>query len=113
VTEGCQPSPEHLPAGVYRHYKGGLYLIIGLAFDANIEGRTAVAYVPLYTREDQPGPRLTVRTAEDFFADLDPHTGLLWAEHEEFIQAEGQDCGCSGPIKRFTYLGPTYDGQPT
>lgn len=105
---GHEPGPSHVLAGLYRHYKGGMYQVLGLGFDANIDGRTTVIYIPLYLRDDQPGPRLTVRTVEDFFAEIDPHTGLLWHEHCNLVEDEGQQCGCTGPVKRFTYLGATY-----
>ena len=32
----------HVPAGVWRHWKGGEYLVLGLAHDADRDGRTAV-----------------------------------------------------------------------
>jgi hypothetical protein len=101
---GTPPTPENVPGGMYRHYKGGHYLVFGLGFDANIDGRTTVIYVPLYLRDDQPGPRLTVRTVEDFCAEIDPHTGALWAD----TRAAGSPCACTAPTKRFTYLGPTW-----
>ncbi len=43
-----------VPAGVWRHWKGADYLVLGLGHDADVEGRTVVVYVPLY---DVPGPR--------------------------------------------------------
>lgn len=53
-------------AGVYRHWKGRDYLVLGTAHDANVDGREVVVYVPLYTDASQTGPRLAVRTVEDF-----------------------------------------------
>lgn len=58
-------------AGVYRHWKGRQYLVLGTAHDANVEGREVVVYVPLYVDETQTGPRLAVRTVEDFTATTD------------------------------------------
>jgi hypothetical protein len=43
--------------------------VLGLAHDADVDGRTAVVYVPLY---DVSGPRLAVRTVEGFLADVEP-----------------------------------------
>jgi hypothetical protein len=57
VSESGLPD---VPAGVWRHWKGRDYLVLGLGHDADVEGRTVVVYVPLY---DVPGPRLAVRTA--------------------------------------------------
>lgn len=50
-------------AGVWRHRKGKDYLVLGLGHDADHEDRVVVVYVPLY---DVPGPRLAVRTVEEF-----------------------------------------------
>ncbi|HUR15076.1 MAG TPA: DUF1653 domain-containing protein [Mycobacteriales bacterium] len=58
--------------GVYRHWKGPEYLVLGLAHDANDEARTAVVYVPLYSID---GPPFAVRTLEDFTAWVDPADG--------------------------------------
>ena len=68
-----------LPAGVWRHWKGNDYLVLGLGHDADVEGRTVVVYVPLY---DVPGPRLAVRTLEGFLEEASPG------------------------VPRFTYVGP-------
>ena len=58
-----------LPAGVWRHWKGRDYLVLGLGHDADHEGRTVVVYVPLY---DVAGPRLAVRTVEEFLGEAAP-----------------------------------------
>jgi len=101
-------------AGIYRHYKGQLYLALGLAHDANAEDlvpiqdvrgswerrnlipgmleRTVVEYVPLQLDGAPLGPRMAVRTAEDFLAPV---------EITEGVGAEG-----GWKVPRFTYLGP-------
>ena len=76
-----------VPAGVYRHWKGQLYLLLGLAHDADVEGREAVVYVGLYTDPDKPGPRLSVRTRSAFFGAVDTP---------------------DGPVPRFAYVGATW-----
>jgi len=53
-----------LLAGVYRHYKGGLYQVVGYGHDANYPGRDVVLYIPLYTDPEKPGPRWCVRDVE-------------------------------------------------
>ena len=58
-----------LPAGVWRHWKGQEYLVLGLGHDADVPDRTVVVYVPLYA---VPGPRLAVRTVEGFLEDVEP-----------------------------------------
>jgi hypothetical protein len=64
-----------LAMGIYRHYKGPLYQVLGLAHDANEDGRTCVVYIGLQLDAAHLGPRLAVRTVSDFAAYLDPDTG--------------------------------------
>jgi hypothetical protein len=58
----------HLKMGIWRHYKGELYQVIGLAHDANHDDRTVVVYMPLQLNAAHLGPRMAVRTIEDFAA---------------------------------------------
>lgn len=51
-----------LKPGIYRHYKGGLYLVLGLAQHSETAERL-VAYVPLSV---QVGPRIMVRPYDMF-----------------------------------------------
>ena len=82
-----------LAAGVYRHYKAErYYLVLGLGHDANDDDRTVVVYVPLYVSEDEPGPRLAVRTYEDFVAWVDP------------VSRATVPAGTPGAVRRFTYV---------
>jgi hypothetical protein len=82
-----------VPAGVYRHYKAErYYLVLGLGHDANHDDRTVVVYVPLYVDPAEPGPRLAVRTFEDFLAWVDPSTRAT------------VDAGTPGAVRRFTYV---------
>jgi hypothetical protein len=101
--------------GVYRHYKGPLYQVIGLAHDANAEdffdyseitpkfwdgtvGRDAkyericVVYISLELNGAHFGPRLAVRTLDDF-------TAKVAAQ-----DAAGNTMRHTVP--RFEYLGP-------
>lgn len=84
-------------AGVWQHWKHPQrprqYLVLGLAHDANEDDREVVVYVPLYVDPTQTGPRLAVRTVEDFLAYVDPVTGRHAIE------------GTPGAVPRFTYLG--------
>ncbi len=80
-------------AGIYRHYKAErFYLVLGLGHDANDDDRTVVIYVPLYVDAAEPGPRLAVRTLEDFTAWVDPGTRATVDE------------GTPGAVRRFTYM---------
>lgn len=68
------PLPD-LPAGVYKHYKGHLYQVLGYGHDANDTDRRVVVYIGLHTLIGHVGPRLSCRTAvsddpdEDTFFD--------------------------------------------
>jgi hypothetical protein len=82
-----------VPAGIYRHYKAErYYLVLGLGHDANDAARTVVIYVPLYVDAAEPGPRLAVRTLEDFVAWVDPDSRATVA------------VGTPGAVRRFTYI---------
>lgn len=52
-----------LKACVYRHYKGGLYLALGVARHSETDEKL-VAYVPLGVKD---GPRMVVRPYDMFF----------------------------------------------
>lgn len=98
------PEQSELPdlqAGVYRHYKGPLYLVLGYGRDSTnrrLDDRDVVVYVGLQiTGGARPGARLLVRTADEFHGFVDPTTGEAladWNGSEPY------------PVKRFTYLGP-------
>lgn len=64
-----------IPIGIYRHYKGQLYQVLGLAHDANDDSRTCVVYIGLQLDKAHLGPRIAIRTFEDFIAYIDPATG--------------------------------------
>jgi hypothetical protein len=81
-----------LKAGVYRHYKRHLYLVLGYGHDSNYEGRDVVVYVGLELDDAKTGPRLAVRTVEDFFATVQPD-------------------GSNERVRRFTYVGPSWEGS--
>lgn len=55
-----------LKAGVYKHYKGGLYFMLGTARHSETDEKL-VAYIPLGVKT---GPRITVRPYDMFFADV-------------------------------------------
>jgi len=80
---------EELQAGIYRHYKGHHYLVLGRAADSSIPGRSVVVYVGLELEGASPGPRMHVREYEEFFS---------WVSHKGKHR------------RRFTYVGPNWDG---
>lgn len=110
--------------GIYRHHKGLLYQVLGLAHDANAdeftlkglldkghepveafpEGRTVVVYFGLQLGGAHLGPRLAIRTAKDFTAWV-ALGGKAHTPEPEF----GQDrvlARREGWRPRFEYLGP-------
>lgn len=126
-----------LLAGVYRHYKGPLYLVLGLAHDANADvlfhadevefakrdwqsgtmhqeaplgERTVVVYVGLQLDDAKPGARLAVRSYDDFF------TFVCWNREcasygEEGTQAQYCSACTRFKYERFRYVGPMWTGQ--
>jgi hypothetical protein len=77
-----------LRTGVYQHWKGHHYLVLGYAHDANQAGRNVVVYVGLELDGASDGPRLAVRDVEDFFARVETENG--WT------------------MPRFEYVGPDW-----
>jgi hypothetical protein len=91
--------------GIYRHYKGPLYQVLSLAHDANEEGRTCVVYIGLQLDGAHLGPRLAVRSLEDFTSWLDPDDPLNECEAPQG-GAEQRSLWREGWRPRFRYLGP-------
>jgi hypothetical protein len=56
-----------IQAGIYQHYKGERYLVLGLARHSATD-EVFVCYVPLYYKPELSGPRICVRPYKDFFA---------------------------------------------
>lgn len=110
--------PRVIPAGLYRHYKGELYLLLGVAHHSETMERIAV-YVPLYIDPSWSGTdltdRMTVRPAEMFFGIVDEyhkkcggtHTTKHW-EGDLFSRIWFCfDCEqyYTPSVKRFEYVG--------
>lgn len=70
--------------GVYRHFKGGLYVLEEIAYDADTQGRV-VLYRALYGEH-----RLWARPFEDFFAELDR---AKYPQAQQKYRFELQDLG--------------------
>lgn len=69
--------------GIYKHYKGKDYLVIGIARHSEME-KLFVVYIPLYNIKENRGIQMTIRPLDIFL---------------ETIETE------EGHVKRFTYLG--------
>ena len=59
-----KPTSPTLPCGVYRHYKGNHYLVLGLARHSETE-EVMVVYVRLYPRDGLP---MSVRPLDHFLS---------------------------------------------
>lgn len=92
-----------LRAGIYRHYRGHLYLVLGYAHDSTngVEDRTVVVYVGLDLGGAKHGERMLVREVDEFFDWVDPTTGESVRSYRPGID--------SSPVERFAYIGPTVD----
>jgi hypothetical protein len=111
---------KEIQAGIYRHWKGPLYLVLGLAHDANAEefhasffkedgpeilfekGRTVVVYIGLQLTAAHEGPRLAVRTWEDWGA----HICVSKEHHHYGLKTTDFEVCRTKP--RFTYVGSEY-----
>lgn len=113
--------------GIYQHYKGPLYQVIGLAHDANshdlffkyddppadprnaaygpsyaaLGDRTVVVYIALELVDGHTGPRLCVRTLEDF-------TALLHISDDSVCPGGDH---CSHRFPRFNFIGAELTGR--
>lgn len=104
--------------GIYRHYKGPLYRVQGIAHDANYEGRNVVIYIALQLDQAKTGYRDAVRTVEDFMASV----------HDDGTTCPGEECPLNlenlqrnGRLSlkewhathrmRFTFVGESWEGQ--
>lgn len=51
--------------GIYQHYKGGIYLCLGVAENPDFPGEDVVIYKPLYVTPDGQFGRLTWRALKN------------------------------------------------
>lgn len=100
-----------LRAGVYRHYKGPLYLVLGYGHDANNE-RTVVVYIGLELDGAKEGARLAVRTVQDFFATVHEDGAVCFADECQLHGCDDctQHVADVKHVPRFAYVGPTWAG---
>jgi len=62
-----------LPGGIYEHYKGRRYLVLGVARHSET-AEDVVVYVPLY---EHTGPALWVRPLEMFTEEVEVAAGVV------------------------------------
>jgi hypothetical protein len=113
-----------LKSGIYEHYKNHLYNTLGYAHDANADNlwvpdgnggfrklgeRAVVVYFGLQLDDAHTGPRMAVRTVEDFLAHVDPTDGSVVPQSVvEASQGSTRYIEGHGYIPRFIYRGPSY-----
>ncbi len=118
-------------SGVYRHYKGQHYLVLGLAHDANADNlreavsevmedgcrsfgyrplveREVVVYVPLELTGAHTGARMAVRTLEDFQSLVCAAPDCRCYGQVFGYDPDGDPCAAEHAVRRFTYLGPRW-----
>ncbi len=76
-------------AGVYRHYKGGMYQVLGLAgsSDDATEGQLMVVYISLYTSKG--GPYMRVRSLKEWNEEVKWDDSMLRPRFQ--FQGDGTD----------------------
>src|SRR5580765_8236505 len=123
-----------IESGIWRHWKGNLYQMLGIARDANageltiansqehwdednfrsipLGERTVVVYIGLQLDGATPGPRMNVRTLEDFIAWV-PTSDTEGQARMIAARSPGDPLGyyvrhtdTGYEIPRFEYLGP-------
>lgn len=95
-----------LRAGIYKHWKGHLYNVLGYAHDANDPARKVVVYVPLYMEVGQKGPRMAVRTVEDFFDQVCRTSGISQSKCNTSVWTDAGPEHVHDLVPRFAYQGP-------
>lgn len=113
---GENEEPIGILAGVYKHYKGPLYQVIGYSHNASDDNNVQVLYIGLELDSAKVGPRFATRNWHEFFETVcTVHDGMpaYCEEHEEIVRVERLDkrenCDyLKHWVERFTYMGPVY-----
>lgn len=95
-----------LPAGVYRHYKGQLYLLLGIAQPSDPETELVVVYVPLYPAD---GVRMRTRPLERWSEYVDSDGAPVPLEVERKSMGSLRYITDRGFRPRFRFIGTRLD----
>ena len=79
-----------LRCGVYEHYKGKKYLVLGVARHTET-GELMAVYVPLYDLPENRGVQMAVRPLEMFTGDVEVGSGHR--PRFRFTEGEGDEGG--------------------
>ena len=108
--------PIDLRAGVYKHYKGSLYQVMGYSHNASDNNQIQVLYIGLELDPEKPGPRFATYNWREFFETVCPiHYGIevYGPSHEQIMRNEYdiEELSICAPerwVERFTYMSPVY-----
>lgn len=107
-------SPMDVYAGIYRHYKGGLYLVSGYSQNKSEPSQLQIAYTPLYLSNQNLGALNLTRNWQEFFETVCPfHDGVpvYTDDHSDARRTDDIFHTCDPErdwVDRFTYKGPVY-----
>jgi len=90
TREGSERMGVGLRCGVYEHYKGKRYLVLGVARHTET-GELMAVYVPLYELPGNEGVQMSVRPLEMFTGDVE-----VGAETRPRFRFTGQEVGDAG-----------------
>jgi hypothetical protein len=107
-------TPIDIMTGVYKHYKGGLYLVDGYSRNASDQNNLQISYVPLYVDLNNAGAVRTTRDWRQFFETVCiRHHGIPVGteEHTDLRREDDMFDTCDQEkdwTDRFVYKGPVY-----
>lgn len=99
--------PIPLRTGVWKHYKGPLYQVLGYSHNASDDNNIQVLYIGLEIDPSKPGPRWATRDWKEFFETVCPeHDGMnAYSDEHDNIRSP---CDPLEWKERFEYMGPVY-----
>lgn len=107
-----RPYVPNMPSGIWRHYKGKQYLLLGVAettdLDGDVRGTVYVVYVPLYVA---PGIRMRLRPVEEWDQLVTADGRLPTAEEERESQGSVKWFRDRGFTPRFEFVGNVAHGD--
>lgn len=104
--------PVDVRAGVWKHYKGPLYQVLGYSHNASNDNKPQILYIGLEIDPEKIGPRFATRDWVEFFETVcTVHSGVdaYGGTHFDMIERSNVKCDPDRHfVERFTYMGPVY-----
>lgn len=100
-----------LLTGIYQHYKGPLYQVLGYSHNASDGDNEQIVYVPLQLIGAKPGPRMATRDVAEFHelvCTREEHYGIAYESSTHRRHPVPLVHQVTDAEHRFTYLGPVY-----